>query len=141
MMRQYVTRAIAGLLVAFTAACSDSTGPEASVTGTYTLRSINGANVPVVVYQEGTYREEVQSGSITINSNNTFSATHTIRFVDGTDSMTATQTCTGTYSRNGSSMTLDEAVTADCGGIYNATMVGSSITVAYDATVQAVYSK
>ena len=70
MMRRLVMLALAGTL----AACSaDSTGPSGSVTGTYTLRRINGQTLPytlpsgrqlisdrLTLYTDGTYEDVSQ---------------------------------------------------------------------------------
>jgi len=51
---------------------------------------------------------------------------------------TGTETCDGTYTRNGNSITFTEVTVANtnCGGVYNGTWEGGdTITVAFDATV------
>ncbi len=56
------------------AACmsSDMTGPKDSIQGTYTLMTVNGSTLPMTITDAGsTFR--VNSGSLTINTGNTFS--------------------------------------------------------------------
>lgn len=137
------------LTLALTAfACSgDSTGPggsSASVTGTYTLRTVNGSPVPVTVAQLPGYTLRVTAATLTLNSPNTFSSTGTYQETTGSQTVTVTQTCTGTYTVNGTSVAFAEASSAntDCGGDYNGTWDGAKrLTVAYDATLQAVFEK
>jgi hypothetical protein len=140
--RTYLSLAMGAVL----AACGgdSSTGPEsANVTGTYALQTINGQATPVTIIQIATYRLEVVSGSLAINTNNTFSNTLTYRETDSGQIVTGSETCTGTYSRNGNSVTFNEAdvVNTECGDTYTGTVSGNNLTVAYDATVQAVYRK
>jgi hypothetical protein len=78
-MRRLAMFALAGTL----AACSlDSTGPNGSVTGTYSLRTINGQNLPytfpsgrrlngdqLTIYEDGTYEDVSRwsDGSTTVD--------------------------------------------------------------------------
>ena len=68
-MRRLAMFALAGAL-AGTAACTDSTGPNGSVVGTYELRTINGQNLPytfssglrlvaddLTLFNDGTYED------------------------------------------------------------------------------------
>ena len=94
-----------GGLVAL-AACSDSSGPGASIHGTYTLRTVNGQSLPATVFQDVTGRVEITSGSLTLNSNNTFSSIISFRLVSGTTTITDSETTTGTFSQSGNTVTF-----------------------------------
>lgn len=138
----------AAVALGFTLACSgDSTGPGGSgnsVTGTYTLRTINGTAVPVVLAQVPGYSLRIMSATLTLNSPNTFSSVGTYQETTGSTTVTVSQTCTGTYTLTGTSIAFAEAFSAntDCGGDYNGSWDGSrKVTVALDATVQAVFEK
>jgi len=142
-------RTIRGLLgliavVAYTA-CSDSSGPNPAVTGSYALITINGSGLPVIIYQDAFVVFRINAGNVTLNSNNTFSKSGTYQeTLTGGQPTTVSETCTGTYAVNGNSVTFSEATssTANCGGVYNGTWDGSNtLTVAFDATVQAVFRK
>jgi hypothetical protein len=131
-----------------TFACSgDSTGPGGSgnsVTGTYTLRTINGTPLPVVLAQAPGYLLRITSATLTLNSPNTFSTVGTYQETTGSTTVTVTDTCTGTYTLTGTSIAFSEAFSpnTDCGGNYNGSWDGlRKITVALDATVQAVFEK
>lgn len=77
------------LLATGAAACSDSTGPDpyTTITGDYTLQSINGLPLPVELLNfVGVYRLLQVSGTMTLNVDNTFRETDTLReiFPDST---------------------------------------------------------
>jgi len=138
-------RLVAIAAVTLFAACSDSSGPNADVTGSYDLITLNGSGLPVVVTfdQFSTFR--ITGGNVTLNSNNTFSSSGSYQqtFANG-QTTTGTETCDGTYTRNGNSITFTEFTVSNtnCGGVYNGTWDGDdTLTVAFDATVQAVFRK
>lgn len=144
-MPRNIKRLICLAAVTLFAACSDSSGPNSSLTGSYALVTINGAGMPFVVFFDQTSRLEIVGGDVTLNANNTFSSSGTYRqTLTGGPSQTVTESCQGTYSVNGNSITFSEPtiVGTNCGGVYNGTWDGSNtLTVAYDATVQAVFRK
>jgi hypothetical protein len=144
-MRRNITRLITLAAVTLFAACSDSSGPNADVTGSYALITLNGSGLQIVVSfdQFSTFR--ITGGNVTLASNNTFTSSGTYQetFANG-QTTTGTETCDGTYTRNGNSITFTEVTVANtnCGGVYNGTWDGDdTITVAFDATVQAVFRK
>jgi hypothetical protein len=95
------------MIPAFAACDDDGSGPELDVTGTYQLQTINGATLPFVLLQTGTtYRLEVLSGEITLNSNGTFTEEATVREDDNGTITTETQTVTGTYTQLNNAVSL-----------------------------------
>ena len=144
-MRRNITRLITLAAVTLFAACSDSSGPNSDVTGSYALITLNGSGLPVVVFfdQNSTFR--ITGGNVTLSSNGTFTSSGTYQeTLAGGQSTTATETCNGTYTRNGNSITFTEVTVAstNCGGVYNGTWDGNdTLTVAFDATVRAVFRK
>jgi hypothetical protein len=88
------------------AACGDSSGPGGAATGTYTLRSIDGDPVPVLVEDDGFSREEITGGFVRLNANGTFSASHTRRITTSSSVTTDTEDITGTFTRTGANVTL-----------------------------------
>src|SRR5687767_4985621 len=94
--------AVAMMSVLALPACSDSSGPggNGDVAGTYTLRTVNGSNVPFTILQVGsTYRLEILSGSVVINSNGTYTETASLRETNGTVVTTEQQNSNGTWTR------------------------------------------
>ena len=143
-MPRNIKRLIGLAAVTLFAACSDSSGPNSSLTGSYDLITINGAGMPFVVFFDQSSRLEIIGGDVTLNSNGTFSSSGTYRQTLAGSAQTVTETCLGTYTVNGNSITFNEPtiVGTNCGGVYNGTWDGDdTLTVAFDATVQAVFQK
>jgi hypothetical protein len=145
-MRKIVRTLFVLAAVGIIPACSDSTGPNRSVTGNYTLISVNGVLLPVVFSAEQFFTLRITAGTLTLNSNNTFtaSATYEQTLVIGGAKTTDTVNCTGTYAMNGNSITFTEAnsTNANCGGVYTGTWDGeTALTVDLDVGVQARFEK
>jgi hypothetical protein len=150
MMRRSVLATLTGLAVVVACGGGDNggggpAGPagSTSIAGTYALQSVNGASPPVIVAQSGSARLEIVSGNFGLNANDTFSNTHSYRVTDAGQSVTVSETCTGTLVRNGSNVTFNEASASgtNCGGNYNGTVSGSDLTVAYSASLLVVYRR
>ena len=147
MMRRTLATAALALLTLASGACGgddDSTGPNGSIAGTYTLQTINGDPPPVTLLEFDTYKIEVTGASIVLNTNNTFSATSAFRETDDGQVTTSNSVCAGTYTRSGSTVTFSEpeSINEDCGGSYTGTWSnGNTLTVTFDAGVQAVFRK
>jgi hypothetical protein len=132
--------------VAVASACSDSTGPSSEVKGTYTLISVNGVLLPVVFFADQFFTLRVTSGTLTMNSNNTFSTSVTYQQTPagGGQTSTTTEACTGTYTMNGNTIGFTEAgsTNTSCGGAYNGTWDGANtLTIDVDLGVQVVFQK
>lgn len=145
-MRKLVRTLFVLAAVAILPACSDSTGPNRTVAGNYTLISVNGVLLPVVFSAEQFFTLRITDGTLTVNSNNTFtaSATYEQTLVVGGVKTTDTVTCTGTYAMNGNTITFTEANSTDanCGGVYTGTWDGeNTLTVDFDVGVQALFEK
>jgi len=108
-MRRFIGSALLALIVA----CGgDSTGPKASVVGNYTLRTVNGANVPAVVFQDAQEKDELTAGNINLSSNNTWTGVLTVRSTDLGSGQTInfSAPANGTFTTNGGSITLTDAL-------------------------------
>ena len=121
-----------GLLLAFLVlglvACDgvDVTDPG-SVSGTYTLRAINGEELPSVLLQNGTtYLLEITAGSLTLNEDLTCSLTLTVRETDAGIVDTDIWTPEFTYTLTSGSITLTAGTILLSGSI-----TGSSITLTW----------
>lgn len=131
---------LAVLLAVVLSACggNDSTGPgSVSIAGTYTLRTINGGNLPFTVFQSGTDKVEVISGDVVLTDGGTYTTQTTVRTtMDGTVT-TDSETDAGTYTRSGTVLTLRSG--AD-GTTVTGTVSGGAITVVFEG-FSAVYRK
>lgn len=145
-MRRTTKRFLALVAMAAFSACSDSSGPNESVTGSYALISINTVPLPVVFFVDQFVTFRITSGNVTLNSNNTFSSSGTYQQTPagGGPTTTATETCAGTYTMTGNAITFTEANSANpnCGGVYNGTWDGANtLTIAFGPTDEAVFRK
>jgi hypothetical protein len=88
-----------------------ATGPNTSVTGNYTLRTVNGINVPAVVFQNATEKDELTAGNINLNADKTWSGSLSARATNLTTGAMATVSvpANGTYTTNNGSITLTDA--------------------------------
>ncbi len=125
-MRKFLTIALTAVSVAL-AACGgggdDPIGP-ANVAGTYTLQTVNGSPLPFTTSEDATYKAEILSSAITLNGNNTFSWAFTGRSTDNGTPTTNSETFTGTYTINGSSIRM-----TDSEGYTDATVGNGTITM------------
>ena len=120
--RRLALLALGALALFGTTACGgddevDPAGPGADIAGTYTLRTVNGQNVPATVYEGSDLgvqaKVEVLSGSLVLAANQSFTNVTTIRQTIGTgSSSTSDAAASGTYTRNGSTLTLTDPVRA-----------------------------
>lgn len=136
-MRRYLAT-FAMLFVSMLAGCGDtSTGPNESVAGSYSLRTINGLELPFVIFEEPGYKEEFLDETITIQDNGTFQQQGRFRYT--TDGVVSIESYTdaGTYSRTGTSVTF--RFTSD-GSSATATVDNGSLIVALEG-VSLVYRR
>ncbi len=110
-MRTIGMATVAGLLVG----CSDSTQPT-SFYGTYPLRTVHGQPLPVAIRELPNYTFKITSGTITLDSDSTFSDSFNYwQSLDG-EATAGTILCAGTWTRTAAwSFTLHEAETLNCG--------------------------
>ena len=135
---------IGSILLAMVVACGGdkATGPNASITGNYTLRTVNGNAVPAVVSQNTTEKEELTAGNVNLNADRTWSGALSLRSTNLTNGATATLSlpANGTYTNNNGSLTLTDAsdnsqLTGTVGGgtltIVGDTGLGSFVTLVF----------
>jgi hypothetical protein len=107
-MRKHV---LAALLLALVACGGDKITGTQSVTGSYSLRTVNGGSLPGVVYQDVFERDELTAGTINLSTDKTWSGTLGVRVTDlsdGTVVLDRAQFVSGTYEIDGSSITIDD---------------------------------
>ena len=107
-MRRFLLAGLAMLLVA--CGGDKATGPGA-VSGNYSLRTVNGNNVPAVFFQDTQEKDEIVSGNINIVADNTWNGTFALRGTDLTSSnvVNVNVPIGGTYSLSGGTITLTDA--------------------------------
>lgn len=114
-------RARLGLLAMFAiaAACGGGSdnpaGPDVSHVGSYTLQSVSGRSLPVVLIEIGDDKLEVTAATLTLTANN--AVRHDVTFretLDGVVQPLENVSCPGTYQRNGSTISLTMTETSVC---------------------------
>ena len=105
MARRRAALAFGFLLAAALACGDDSTGP-ANVEGLYTLRTIGGKQLPVVIAEDSIQTVEVTSSSITLGANSAFTLAQAFRTTRGVQAVYSSGTATGSWTRSGSTVTM-----------------------------------
>lgn len=103
---------LAALLVApVLSGCDDDNDPGgvvgANVSGTYTLRTIDGQNLPFILLDLPGQRIEVLADEYVLNSGGTFTSTVTYRETDEGVVSTSEDTYSGTWAQSGSTINLN----------------------------------
>ncbi|HUF50129.1 MAG TPA: hypothetical protein VMN60_04815 [Longimicrobiales bacterium] len=127
------------LLAVLAFGCGDSSTDVAATAhvGTYTLRTIDNAPLPVTILVEGTASLVITAGSVNLNSDATFTDRTDYQIVSGTTTISDSDVAAGTYTRNGSTIELR---TSD-GGVYSmAFSNGNTLTQTFEGSVL-VYRK
>lgn len=79
-MKRLLAFALSIALTLPVVSCRDATGPGASLSGTYTLRTLNGSTTaPWVLYQDNVELLEVLSSRITLDASGGYTAITTFR--------------------------------------------------------------
>lgn len=107
-----------------------ATGPgSASIAGSYTLRTVNGSNLPYTILQVGADKIELINETITVAEGGTFTQQGTVRFTENGVVTNETYADAGTYTRNGTAVTF--RFNSD-GSIGTGTVDNGTITVGYE---------
>ena len=85
---------------------SITTPTQESVAGTWTLKSVNGADLPYVLSQVGTSKSEVISDVVTVTPPSTFTELTTVRNTVNGQSSTQEVPDAGTYTLNSAAITF-----------------------------------
>ena len=102
-----------------------STGPGASIAGAYSLTTVNGAPLPFVVQQAGTYKYEITADTYTLADAGTWTEVRADRTTSNGAVTTSTKTDAGSWSRNGTSITL----TSPANGALSGTVSGNTLSL------------
>ena len=120
--------ACVALLLAAAACGGDKSVAPKRIEGTYAMQSIDGQTLPMIYYDDPSagQRLEVLSGSITLSADGTFSSPWSFRVTDGGQTGPYSETCTGSYTRSGNTITMSEDEGVFCGGTYHADWDGNN---------------
>lgn len=106
-------------LFALLTACGGdgSTGPAAgAISGTYTLRTINGSPMPYVAQQGGGFKYEITDDAYTFTEGGAWTELGHDRTTSNGVETIATFTDAGSYTRNGAGITLVSPATGAATG-------------------------
>jgi hypothetical protein len=123
MLRLTRTLTLAGLAVLSLAACSDSTGPSDELAGVYTLITIDGESLPVIVDQNGDDIAEITEGTLTLDDDGSFDDVTELRITESGQVTTEEDATSGNWSVSGTTVTFDPIGTA---GNYTMTWDGQN---------------
>ncbi len=116
-------------LVAFLAACSDGIVGSSTVNGKYTLRNVNGSNLPYTVSTSGTTKTEILGDTINLYEGFTYAETKTSRITVSGAATTSTHIESGSFSLMGNSVFLRGN---DGGPVQNALVEADVMTFIYN---------
>ena len=104
-----VRRVFPVFLVFAFAACGNSIGPE-EVPGTYTLQTVDGETLPVVLEMSTDFMIELTAGSVTFSAGTTCSTSFTTRETDAGNVTTDTAVDACTYTFDDGSIVLTNSM-------------------------------
>jgi hypothetical protein len=99
------------LALPFALACgNDPISANASIAGTWNLKTVNGSSLPFTILQLGTTKTELISDVYTLTASDStkgsFTTTSVVRLTQNGQVTTQTSSDAGTYTLNGTSVTL-----------------------------------
>lgn len=133
-MRRYVLASLAMLVIA--CGGDKAVGP-ASVSGTYTLQTVNGQTVPAAFYQDSLEKDEFVNGSVALADDNSWTGSLGLRGTDMTTNemfLNTTAPIGGTYSLRNGQITLTDAFN---GLVFTGTVAGGTLSVGTELIVGA----
>ena len=130
---------LAGFVAASCLACFSDGGivGSSSVTGTYTLRSINGSPLPYTISGSGTDKTEILAESITLFQGGTYARERNSRVTANGQVANETVTEGGTYNLFGNSISMRASGT---GPLVQAVINANTMTLV-EAAMTSVFSK
>lgn len=126
--------ALALLLLALSACDGGGISTGVDVSGTYTLRSVNGDPLPATLFEDSEVRYEIVRGELRLIADRTYQTLITFRFTDkfSGDAESDIAVETGTYRVRDGDITFTSDDPAD--GTYVGSITGSTITYTTDGT-------
>ena len=82
-------------------------GPAPTIFGRYSLRTVDGEAVPVILTDIPNFKVEIMTGTIFLNADNTFTDSTEIRRTDGQVARIVTDVAHGSFVHNGATIDLN----------------------------------
>jgi hypothetical protein len=131
-------RPLMGLVVALSVGClGDGMTGSSTVTGAYTLRTVNGAPLPYTIVGSGTAKTEIIDDVITLYEGGTYAESGHSRTTVSGQVANESNTEAGSYSLFGTSVTLRSS---DGGRTRMPTIDGNTMTVV-ESGMTSVFTK
>lgn len=124
--------AVATVALLATGCGGDSTGPkDLAFAGRYGLVSVDGATLPLILFEDQTLKLTVTDGALTLNTNNRFVQEVRIDVeANGFPAPPELLSCNGTFQRSGNSFTLTSTASENCDvSTATGTLNGKTLTV------------
>jgi hypothetical protein len=121
-------------------ACGDSTGPGLGLgtpTGTYTLRTVNGSQLPFTLEASSTATVVLVGDVLTLQDGGRLTESFTLRITQNSATTTETGTASGVWTVTGTAVTL---TFDDEGPILSGTLSGGVMTIV-DSGLSLVYRR
>lgn len=125
-MRRYVLASLAMLVIA--CGGDKAVGPD-TISGTYTLQTVNGNQVPAPFYQDSQERDEFVSGTVVLAADNSWTGQLGVRGTDLTTNEMFVNTSApigGTFSYKSGQITLTDSFN---GFVFTGTVTGGTLSV------------
>lgn len=116
---------LASLAILSSCTALDSITSAGRVRGTYELSTVNGYQVPAVVYQEPGYRLEVLNAAFTLEDDGTYSEAGIVRETINGQTATRSSSSYGYYDYYNGELTFDE----NGGRRYYGTVDGNTLVI------------
>jgi hypothetical protein len=94
------------LMSSFLLSCGDATDPGEAVTGTWHLETVEGMALPYVLSESSGFMEELTSEVLILDSSGDLTIVTGLRYTEGTGVTTEVIPDGGTYTVNGSTITI-----------------------------------
>ena len=122
---------LAALTMLLVACGGDTVSGPAPITGTYTLRTVNGSSLPATFYQDEIERDDFFAGNVSLASDNSWTGSLSVNAValSGGTLFNGALPVSGTYSLNTGSITLSDAAH---GLVMTGTISGGTLTLTAD---------
>jgi len=136
--------ALAAAAVVATGCGGDSTAPKpVSHVGRYALISVDGAPLPLTLFDDPTLKLTVTEGALTLDASNAFTQEVKIEVVaNGFPAPPELLSCGGTYKRNGNTLTFTSTATDQCdAGTATGTLNNNTLTIADESGSTLVFRR